>query len=172
MTLGLQKATADVSLAEVSERARVSVQTVLRHFGSRDALIDQAIAYGAERIAAERRPASDDLATTIAALFDHYEQWGDSVILLLAQESTDPRIAQITASGRRVHRQWVMDLLAVWAAAPVGEDLVDRLIVLTDVYVWKILRRDMTLARKVAEDRVLGMVEVMLRADRSGGEHS
>lgn len=171
MSLGFEKATADVSLADVSERAGVSVQTVLRHFGTRDGLIDEALRHAAAQISRERRPASHDLTTAITALFDHYESRGDAVIRLLAQEAFDARIEQITSQGRRVHREWVIEFLGASAAEP-SESLIDQLVVVTDVYTWKLLRRDRGLARSAAQDRVLGMVEAMLRTGRAGQEES
>jgi AcrR family transcriptional regulator len=171
MSLGLEKATADVSLADVSERAGVSVQTVLRHFGTRDGLIDEALRHAAARISRERRPASHDLTTAITTLFDHYESRGDAVIRLLAQEAFDERVEQITSEGRRVHREWVTEFLGA-STADATESLIDQLVVVTDVYTWKLLRRDRRLARPAAQDRVLGMVEAMLRTGRGGQEGS
>lgn len=170
VSLGMEKATADVSLADVADRAGVSVQTVLRHFGTRDGLLDESLRHGAASVSAERRPVSSDLPTAIATLFDHYEARGDAVIRLLAQETFDERIAQITAQGRRMHREWVTEFVA---AAPGGEvvakdSLIDQLVVVTDVYCWKLLRRDRGLSRDTAQDRILDMVEAVLRMARSG----
>jgi AcrR family transcriptional regulator len=174
VSLGMKRATTDVSLADVAAGAGVSVQTVLRHFGSREGLLEASLRHGAERFAAERRPVASDLPTAITALFDHYEARGDGVIRLLAQEAFDTRIAQITAQGRRVHRQWVTDFLAASreGAAAATEALIDQLVVVTDVYTWKLLRRDRGLPRAAAEDRVREMVEAMLRMARSGREKS
>jgi AcrR family transcriptional regulator len=172
LALGMEKATVNVSLADVADRAGVSVQTVLRHFGTRDGLLDEALEYGATRIAEERRPSSSDVEAAISTLFDHYERRGDAVIRLLAQEAFDERIAQITSAGRRTHREWVTDFVA---SSPDGvsdppDALVDQLVVVTDVYAWKLLRRDRGLARAEAQDRVRGMVDSMLRSARSGKE--
>jgi AcrR family transcriptional regulator len=174
VSLGLERATTDVSLADVAAGAGVSVQTVLRHFGSRAGLLEAALRHGAERIASERRPVAADLPTAITALFDHYEARGDAVIRLLAQEAFDARIAQITAQGRRVHREWVMDFLTASreGAAAATEALIDQLVVVTDVYTWKLLRRDRDLPRAAAEERVREMVEAMLRMPRGGREKS
>ncbi len=170
VSLGMEKATTDVSLADVAERAGVSVQTVLRHFGTRDGLLEASLRRGAASVSAERRPVSSDLPTAVAALFDHYETRGDAVIRLLAQEAFDPRIAQVTVQGRRMHREWVTEILA---ASPEGigdatDSLIDQLVVVTDVYAWKLLRRDRGLTRDAAQDRVLEMVEAMLRMARNG----
>ena len=39
VALHLRRLSADISLIDVAEEAQVSVQTVLRHFGSRDGLL-------------------------------------------------------------------------------------------------------------------------------------
>jgi AcrR family transcriptional regulator len=169
VAVGMEKATADMSLADVAERAGVSVQTVLRHFGTRDGLLDAAVAHGAAQIAAERRPSASDLPTAVTTLFDHYESRGDAVIRLLAQEAFDERIGQITDEGRRVHREWVTRFVATAGAADPADALIDQLVVATDVYAWKLLRRDRGLSRESAEERVRGMVEALLRAARAEG---
>jgi AcrR family transcriptional regulator len=174
MTLGMEKATTAVSLADVAERADVSVQTVLRHFGSRDRLLEEALRHASARIAAERRPPASDVPSAISTLFDHYESRGDAVLRLLAQESFDARIARVTQDGREMHRAWVAQYVAGSAdgMAPAPDALVDQLVVVTDVYAWKLLRRDRGLGRADAEDRVRTMVGALLRGTRSEEEQS
>ena len=43
-----------ITLQSVAARAEVTVKTVLRHFGSREALIDEAWSYGWDDVMAER----------------------------------------------------------------------------------------------------------------------
>ena len=88
----------DIALDDVAARAGVSVQTVLRHFGSRDALFDAAIAHGQLAAAEERRAPRGDVEQALRVLMDHYEKQGRGVLLLLAQEQVGP-------SGARDHRQ-------------------------------------------------------------------
>ncbi len=45
-----------------------------------------------------------------------------------------------------MHRDWVETIFAL-RSSPGGEDLVDLLVVATDVYTWKLLRRDRGLLR-------------------------
>lgn len=168
IALAFEQGAAALSLADIAGRAGVSVQTVLRHFGSRDALLDAAIDRGDALVAAERRAPAGDVPGSIHVLFDHYEGRGDGVLRMLAQEDLDDRMARVTASGRQVHRDWVRDLLGVQPGAVDREDVVDQLVVVTDVYSWKLLRRDFELDRPTAQRRMVGMVDAIIAAARGG----
>jgi AcrR family transcriptional regulator len=160
-----------VSLADIAADADVSVQTVLRQFGSRAQLIDAAIDLALEEIVDERQAPRGDVARAMTALLDHYEARGDSAILLLGQESNDPHAARITDKGRAMHRTWVEDVFAPLLGDVTGslrEEMVDMLVIATDAYVWKILRRDRGLSRDVVERRMLHLVECVLAGGRRG----
>jgi AcrR family transcriptional regulator len=159
------KPIAAMVLSDVADRADVSVQTVLRQFGSRDGLLDAATELAAEEIAEERATPPGDVDGAVRVLFDHYEARGDGAIRLLAQESWDERARSITATGRAVHRRWVEDVFAPLVADRTdGEqtELLDLLVVATDVYTWKLLRRDRDLSRAAAQRRVLRMINSIL----------
>ncbi len=152
----------EVTLAGVAARAGVSVQTVLRHFGNRDALIAQA----ASMLADERAAPAGDPARAIRVLYDQYERRGDANIRLLGKENTDPHVKRLMNRGRAMHREWVEQVFApiVSGPTPAARDvLIDLLVVATDVYTWKLLRRDRGLSRRVAESRVRQLVERILR---------
>jgi AcrR family transcriptional regulator len=170
VSLVLEKATSELSLADVGSRAGVSVQTVLRHFGTREGLLDAALAHGSSLIEAERRIPSTDVRAAVGVLLEHYERRGDSVIRLLAQEAFDERIAQITSRGKQVHREWVTDLVARAEPACRRDEVVDQLVVVTDVYAWKLLRRDRGLSRQTAESRINDLVGAVLAAAEQRAE--
>jgi AcrR family transcriptional regulator len=154
----------DPTLDVVARRAGVSVQTVLRHFGSREALMAELIDFAVSRTERERRPTGTDPASAVDAVVAHYEQLGDFALALLAREGTDPRSAEIAELGKASHRRWVEDSFAselpVEAAA--REALVDLLVVATDVYAWKLLRRDRRHGVAVVRERMLAMVRALL----------
>lgn len=145
----------EVSLAEVAREARVTVQTVLRRFGSKEGLIEAATALGVERVRAERwsSPAGD-LDAAARGLISHYEVWGDRSLRFLAQEQRVPAMEEVVRAGRALHHEWVDHVFGQWLAPRRGAKrgrLRARLIVVTDVYVWKILRRDLGLDERAAE---------------------
>ena len=154
-----------ISLAAVAADAEVSVQTVLRQFGSRDGLIDAAVDVAHQQIATERAAPAEDVPAALAALVDSYEAGGDSSILLLGQEPNDPRAARIATRGREFHRAWVEDVFAhlLGDAGPTREEMVDMLVVATDVYTWKLLRRDRGLKRDDVLDRMTKLAGAVVR---------
>lgn len=158
----------DVGLEDVSARAGVSVRTVLRRFGSKDGLFDAAVEQGRMRVSAQRGDVPvGDVKGTIRNLFDHYEEWGDSSLLLLAQEQRVPRIRQSIRTARAIHREWVEHAFEPFLAkrrSQRRERQVMALIAATDVYIWKLLRRDWGLSREEAERTLERMVMPMLES--------
>lgn len=160
--------TPEIRLANVAARAGVSVQTILRHFGTREALLAAAEDRLREQIRAERRAPVGDAAGAVRVIFDHYELRGDGVLRMLAREYGDERMRLINDGGRRAHRDWVESVFGSRLEARTeGEraSLVDLLVVATDVYTWKLLRRDRTLARAEAEVRVRRLIEAILTSE-------
>ena len=155
---------AHISLDDIASEAGVSVQTVLRRFGSRAGLIDAATAHAGREVGRGatgpgRRhrgggEARGGLTTSAGAT-----AW----VLLLAQETTDPQVRRITDNGRRLHREWVERVFAPYLPTPPAprEALVDLLAVATDVYTWKLLRRDRGLDRTATEHRIRQFVSAL-----------
>jgi AcrR family transcriptional regulator len=157
----------EMPLEAVATAAGVSVQTVLRQFGSRDGLIDAATAYAQQGVAEERMAPAGDLDGAMRVLVDHYEKRGRTAVLMLAQENSDARIAAVTDQGRQLHRDWVRHVFAPYVD---GDDpLVDLLVVATDVYTWKLLRLDRGLTRHRTEQQMKNLVTALLATvDASG----
>jgi len=155
-----------VSLADIATDAGVSVQTVLRQFGSRDGVIDAGIELALSEITEELLHAPPaDLPGAMSVIVDHHEARGDIGILLLGQEAADPHAARITTKGRAMHRTWVESVFTPLLGDITGserEEMIDMLVIATDVYTWKILRRDRGLSRKVVERRMLRLAETVL----------
>jgi AcrR family transcriptional regulator len=155
-----------VTLGTVADRAGVTVKTVLRHFGSREALIDEAASRAQEDVLRERLAPPDDPEHALAVLIEHYERRGEMVLGILAEEVDDPRARQICDTGRALHRAWVEEAFGVNLPADPGERsrIVDALVVATDVYAWKLLRRDRGLTVDDVRDRMLLITRSVLAA--------
>jgi AcrR family transcriptional regulator len=151
-----------ISLEEVARRAGVSVQTVIRRFGGRDGLIAAAAAREAEKVNRQRaRAPVGDVAGAVRVLVDHYEDMGDRVVRLLAEEEHTPGVRDVVERGRALHREWCA---RVFASAIDGRAGIERdrrlaqLVAICDVYTWKLLRRDAGLSRRQTE---LALVELL-----------
>lgn len=157
----------DPTLDAVAAAAGVSVQTVLRHFGSRDRLFDAALTAASAEMVDERAAPVGDIPGAVRAIVEHYELRGDFVLGLLTREPLDARIAQVVAHGRTVHRAWVQEVFA--PLLPTGGDrdpTTDLLVVATDVFTWKLLRRDRGLEREVVQARIERLVRGVLSTAR------
>lgn len=156
----------DIGLDDIAGRAGVSVQTVLRHFGSRAGLEEASFEWAQQAVTEERRTPVGDAAAAVRVIVDHYEQRGDQVLLMLGQEATQELMARITERGRGLHRAWVEEVFAPFLAAVDGDadrdELTDLLVVATDVYAWKLLRRDRGLGRERTEQRIRHLVDALL----------
>ncbi|WP_284252408.1 TetR/AcrR family transcriptional regulator [Pseudolysinimonas kribbensis] len=163
VALAHERLTLEITLDDVARIAGVSVRTVLRHFGTRDRLLDEAVRVTVAAVESERRVAGDGDA--FGTIIDHYELRGDFMRRMLAQEDRDPRIAAFTVPGRLLHRRWVEDVFAdaLEGSEPERRDeLVDLLVVATDLQTWALLRRDRGLERDAVEQRMRTLADRVL----------
>jgi AcrR family transcriptional regulator len=144
-----------VSLEDIAERAGVTVQTVIRRFGSKDRLIEAAAEEGNRRVTHQRYQAPvGDVEGAVENLVDHYEEWGQSALRLLAQEERVVAFRSLTDAGRAFHHEWVERTFAPLLAKRTGtarRRLLAELVAICDVYFWKLLRRDLGLSREQTE---------------------
>jgi len=136
----------EITLERVAEDARVTVQTTVRRFGGKDGLLAAAVEVLGTRITARRAAPAGDVERLLANLIDDYEQTGDAVIRLLALEPRHSAVRRVAEFGRREHRRWVAAAFGtLLRALPrlTRQRALDALVITTDVYVWKLLRRDM-----------------------------
>jgi AcrR family transcriptional regulator len=168
--LQTERLTAEIGLDAIADRAGVSVQTVLRHFGTRAGLFDATVAFANEQVGDERGLPVGDVDGIVRVIVDHYEKRGDTALMMLAQESAYDHLRTISEAGKAMHRQWVCEVFAphLEGLAPAArEELVDLLVVATDVYTWKLLRRDRGHSRAQTEHRIHTLVSALLSATAS-----
>lgn len=144
-----------ITLQMIAERAGVTVQTVIRRFGSKEGIIAACIERDASGIQAEREVAAPgDVTTALDYLLAHYERDGEAVLRNLAVEDRIPIARVVADEGRRVHREACARLFAPYLPDPNHEAYATRLdayVAATDIYIWKLLRRD--LGRSSGETR-------------------
>jgi AcrR family transcriptional regulator len=146
---------AEQTLEAIAGRAGVSVQTVIRRFGSRDGVRGAAISRAADRVGAQRAEARPgDVAGAAGVIVEHYEQVGDGVMRMLAEEERTPALGRIVAGGRSGHVAWCERVFGPFLASLRGAERARRLgqlVAVCDVYTWKLLRRDHGLSRRQTE---------------------
>lgn len=155
----------DVTLQDIAAGAGVTVQTVLRHMGSREGCFAAVAERIAARVEAQRgHTAPGDVDAAIASLVAHYEAEGRLVLNLLAQEGgSDPVPRQAAEAGRAYHRAWVLRCFGPWTPEPDAQ-LIDALVAATDLYVWKLLRLDLGRTVTDTEAVIARLVRATLEA--------
>jgi AcrR family transcriptional regulator len=136
----------EIRLEDVARDAGVTVQTVIRRFGGKEGLLEAVIERMADEIPSRRRSTRGDIAGIVHALIEDYEVTGDLTLRMLAQEDRYPILRRFTDRGRRMHRDLVEANFAPWLDGQPAETArrrLDGLVVALDVYVWKLIRRDM-----------------------------
>ncbi len=163
ISLSEERLSVEIVLTDVAERAAVSVQTVLRHFGSRQRLFDQAQTRHVARVLAERAASVGDPESAVRAIVASYDRLGEWSLRLQAQEHSDKLSRQTVERGRREHRGWVKKVFAPHLRdRDDREEIVDLLVIATDLLTWKILRRDGGMSRAETCKRMLRLVRAVL----------
>ncbi|MFN2465891.1 MAG: TetR/AcrR family transcriptional regulator [Candidatus Dormibacteria bacterium] len=151
-----------VSLEDVASDAGVTERTVVRRFGSKQGLFG---AVSAERAASIRRARDEvpvgDISRAVRLLVDTYEEWGDEVLHLLSQERGLIGVPNSVEVGRKYHAAWVGRTFAplLGRLGPsVRRRRVGQLVAVTDVYHWKVLRRDVGMSRREVETSLCELI--------------
>jgi AcrR family transcriptional regulator len=164
----------DPSLDAVAARAGVSTRTVIRQFGSKEGLLEAAIAAGVEAAQTTRHAEPGDIEGAVRALVTHYEGLGDDVMRWLALADRLPFVRQVTERGTESHHDWVEAVFAPdLDRLPRGARRARRaaLANATDVYVWHLLRRREGLGREATRNAMLGMVEAARASGSADSAH-
>ncbi|MCB0549130.1 MAG: TetR/AcrR family transcriptional regulator [Phaeodactylibacter sp.] len=137
----------EITLEAIAERAGVTVRTVLRKYGSKEGLFEACLKQDSSKIEINRgQVQAGDVPGALRILLDDYEAYGDANIRTLAVEEELEMARKILEKGRQYHRQWCARVFAPWLPEPSTGDYEKRLlafIAATDVYLWKLLRRDL-----------------------------
>jgi AcrR family transcriptional regulator len=158
-----------IRLEDVANRAGVTVQTVIRRFGSKDGLFAAAGEREGARVREQRGQVTPgDVEGAVDILLDHYEAMGDFVLRLLVEEERIPMVADIVETGRTQHREWCQFVFGPFL--PGDEEArgrrVAQFVAICDVYTWKLLRRDQGLSRAQTE---LALIEMLVPLTKEGG---
>jgi len=159
----------EVTLEDLAAHAGVTLQTVLRKFGSKDAVFLAALEERSSTVMETRTLPAPDPKSAIAVLVASYEEIGEANWRILRLETAQPLLGKLLAKARALHRAWIETSFAsvLPARGRARERMIDALFTVLDFYVWKLHRRDLGRSREDTEELMLGLVEAIIRA-RSG----
>jgi AcrR family transcriptional regulator len=162
LRLALEQPLEQITLAAIAEAAGVSHQTVLNHFESKEGVAAAAadiLARETSEARAKARPG--DRAGAIAVLVGEYERIGDANARWAMSSQQLGALASRLDEARAAHQKWLERVFADRLPAPSASASAARrrallgLHAATDVYTWKLLRRDLQLSREETE-RIMG----------------
>jgi AcrR family transcriptional regulator len=156
----------DVTLDAVAADAGVTVQTVIRRFGSKEGLVQAIVDAAGPRIRSQRDEApAGSVSGAIKNLVEHYEDVGSVILHFLRQEERVAPFAEVTRSGRSYHADWVERVFASWLELRSGVErarLRAQLVAACDLQTWNVLRRQEGLSRRQTELAMVQLVEGVL----------
>jgi AcrR family transcriptional regulator len=162
----------DVTLRDLAAAADVALQTVVNHFGTKEALYGAAVERISDAIEARRYDVEPgDVEGAVAALIDDYDRTGDFTLRTLAEEGRLAVVEPGLARGRRGHQDWVEHIFPAALSGLRGQARqrrVAQLVAVTDVYTWKLLRRDKGLSRDQTILALCELVEALHTSPRGG----
>ncbi len=155
-----------VTLQSIADASGVTVQTVIRRFGSKEHLFAALAERETPRILASREaPDGSDLSAALEILIDHYETDGETILNFVRQEHLFEPIRKIVEQGRRIHCEWVERYCREILDRTSGVNrarLLNAAIAATDLGTWKLLRRD----RGLEQSEVLAVMHELLHGLR------
>jgi AcrR family transcriptional regulator len=172
LRLALEQAYEDITLAAIAAAAGVSHQTVLNHFESKEG-----VAFAAaellrhETTAARAKARPGDVKGAVSVLVGEYERIGDAGVRWALTAERLGKLAPLLEEARAGHQEWLRRVFAdrLPAAPAERRRAVNALHAATDVYTWKLLRRDLRLSRAETVRTMADLVNGIL--DQRGAGH-
>jgi AcrR family transcriptional regulator len=166
LKLALAQAYEEITLVGIAAAAGVSHQTVLNHFASKE----KVAAAAAEVLSRDTHAARDkatpgDAKGAVAILVGEYERFGDANARWAISSERLGSLAPLLDEARARHQAWLERVFVGRLPKPPAarRRAIHALHVATDVYSWKLLRRDLRLTRAETERTILDLVHGILR---------
>ncbi len=156
----------DITLEMVAKEAGVTTKTILRKFGSKSGLTNGSLSYLAAEIESERTLTTvGNIDDILKALLSNYEKMGEAAIRTINLESELEIARRIGAKGRALHRDWCIRVFAPYLPDELSVDYEVQLtsfIAATEIYLWKLMRKDLKLSKEKTFSIFKNLVEGLI----------
>lgn len=156
-----------IRLEDVAADAGVTVQTVIRRFGSKHGVLRATVEREFTRLVTERAAAlGTSPEATLHSLVQYYEDHGALILKLYAEADQAPGVPELASRARSYHVNWCREAFA--AALDQGLDTRTRerrlaqIVAICDATTWRILRFDSQLSPTQTEQAVQEMLLALL----------
>jgi AcrR family transcriptional regulator len=151
-------------LEDVAAGAEVTVQTVIRRFGSKHGLLAATIEREFARLAADRAATlGESPRSTLHSLVDYYERHGALILKMYAEAHQAPGVPELAERARAYHVGWCREAFAAALGDTVDATTRTRrlaqVVAVCDATTWRILRFDGQLS---PEDTEQALAELLL----------
>lgn len=157
------------SLESIARAAGVTKPTLLRHFGSKQGLLEQVLGRAIQEVEEQRLGVlTNDIAGAVDNLLEHYEMRGGRAMRSSNLE-LDGALADIGRRARQLHYDWVELAFGEWlqvGSAVERQRIRVALTAICDVQTWWILSNDLGLARAEVRATLILTIERLLGEDQ------
>ncbi len=141
----------DITLEMVGKEAGVTTRTIMRKFGSKEGLLNESLPELTAKIESNRKVTKPgDIDAILNTLLSNYESMGEAAIRTIFLEPELEIARKIGAKGRELHRKWCIQMFSPHLPEPESPEYESRLnsfIAATEIYLWKLLRKDLNLSK-------------------------
>jgi AcrR family transcriptional regulator len=172
LRLALEQAYEDITLAAIAQAADVSHQTVLNHFESKEKVAAAAAELlSHQTIAARAKARAGSVSSAVGVLVGEYERFGDANARWAMSSERLGSLAPLLEEARAGHQAWLERIFS--SSLPTSgfarRRTIHALHAATDVYTWKLLRRDLGLTRAETQQIMIAIVNGILSSGRAAG---
>lgn len=163
-----EHAIGDITLEAIAERANVSVRTIIRRYGSKEGLFEACIQNNAVDMESHREKAEPgNVDDVIHCLLTDYEAHGDAMVRTLAVEEQLDIARRVLKAGRIYHREWCQRMFAPFLPEKQTNGYEQELmafVAATELYLWKLLRRDLNYDLKATQQTFKRLVNGIINS--------
>ncbi len=156
-----------IRLEDVAADAGVTVQTVIRRFGTKHGVLAATVEREFTRLATERAAAmGNSPQATLHSLVRYYEDHGALILKLYAEAAQAPGVPELASRGRSYHVSWCREAFAAALDQRLDKRTRERrlaqVVAICDATTWRILRFDGHLSPQQTEKALLELLLPLL----------